>query len=383
MPAATRAVAGTRRRNRAARRPNAGSVDPVSEAKQRERETTGAAVDWRLAAATGAAIVRGGPTVPRAEADTAVRDLRELTIDAEAHVRELTGLGAGRPLLPGTVVDRPGWVRSAASGLDALTSDAFAESGDGRNGRLGQVLAGGAGVQTGLVLAFLAPRVLGQYDPFGGPEGQGRLLLVAPNVVTAEHAMKVAPRDFRMWVCLHECTHRLQFTAVDWLRDYFAGEVGKLVGGLAEGENFGAVLRRLPDVLRDRGTDSLGLADLVQSPAQREVFDRLLALSTLLEGHADHVMDAVGPAVVPSVATIRSRFTQRRKGGGVLDRLLRGLLGVDAKVRQYAQGARFTEHVVDRVGMAGFNRVWTSPETLPSRAEIAEPADWVRRVHSR
>ncbi|WP_092529711.1 zinc-dependent metalloprotease [Amycolatopsis arida] len=337
-------------------------------------------VDWSLAATTGALLVRGGPVVPKDEAERTVVELRDLTVEAEGHVRALTGLGAGLPLRPAEVVDRPGWIRAAAAGLDELTGRALPRA----SGPLAPLLAGGAGVQTGLVLAFLGARVLGQYDPFGGPDRNGQLVLVAPNVVTAQRAMKVDGRDFRMWVCLHECTHRLQFTAVDWLRDYFAGEVARLVGGLAEDDGLGNLLGRLPDALREvrrSGRDTLGLAELLRSPEQRAVFDRLIALSTLLEGHADYVMDAVGPAVVPSVATIRSRFTARRRGGGLLDRLLRGLLGVDAKVRQYAQGAAFTRHVVDTVGMAGFNAVWTSPNTLPSRAEITDPQAWVRRVH--
>jgi coenzyme F420 biosynthesis associated uncharacterized protein len=236
-----------------------------------------------------------------------------------------------------------------------------------------------------VVLAFLGARVLGQYDPFGGRDRKGTLLLVAPNVVTAQQAMEVPGTDFRMWVCLHECTHRLQFTAVEWLREYFADEVGRLVGGFAETERLGELVARLPEALREarrvKRDGSLGLLELVQSPQQREIFDRLLALSTLLEGHADYVMDAVGPDVVPSVATIRRRFTARRKGGGLLDRLLRSLLGVDAKIRQYALGAAFTRQVVDTVGMAGFNAVWTSPNTLPTRAEIRDPQAWVRRVH--
>jgi coenzyme F420 biosynthesis associated uncharacterized protein len=340
-------------------------------------------VDWSLAASTGAFLVRGGPAVPREEAQLAVTELRELTIDAEAHVRELTGLGAGLSLLPGDVVDRPGWVRSAAAGLDALTTKALRTL---PSNPLGPVFAGSAGVQTGVVLAFLASRVLGQYDPFGGPGRGGRLLLVAPNVVTAQHAMQVPGRDFRMWVCLHECTHRLQFTAVDWLRDYFADEVERLVGGLAGDEaGLSDLLGRVPDAVREarrnKADGVVALSQLLRSPQQREVFDRLLALSTLLEGHADYVMDAVGPSVVPTVETIRARFTARRQGGGLLDRILRSLLGVDAKIRQYAQGAAFTRHVVDRVGMTGFNEVWTSPNTLPSRAEIADPAAWVRRVH--
>jgi coenzyme F420 biosynthesis associated uncharacterized protein len=341
-------------------------------------------VDWSLAASTGAFLVRGGPSVSPEEARLAVRELRELTQPAENHVRGLTGLGNGLPLLPGEVVDRPGWVRSAAAGLDALTGRALKSL---PANPLGPFLAGSAGVQTGVVLAFLASRVLGQYDPFSGSDGSGRLLLVAPNVVTAQQALDVPGRDFRMWVCLHESTHRLQFTAVGWLKDYFSDEVERLVGGLTgnNGETLPDLLGRIPDAVREarrtKADGVLALGQLLRSPEQRAVFDRLLALSTLLEGHADYVMDAVGPGVVPAVETIRARFTVRRRGGGILDRFLRSLLGVDAKIRQYAQGAAFTRQVVDRVGMTGFNAVWTSPNTLPTRAEIADPAAWVRRVH--
>ncbi|WP_326838097.1 zinc-dependent metalloprotease [Amycolatopsis rhabdoformis] len=336
-------------------------------------------VDWDLAASTGARLVRGGPQVPKEEAARAVSDLRDLTAEAEGHVRELTGLGRDLPLLPGTVVDRPGWVRSAASGLEALTGRALPEA---QGGPLGPILASGAGVQTGLVLSFLASRVLGQYDPFGGPDREGQLLLVAPNVVAAERAMKVHAPDFRLWVCLHECTHRLQFTAVRWLRDYFADEVERLVTGIAghSADGLADLVGRLPEALKQRGKGA-GIAELLQSPGERAIFDRLLALSTLLEGHADYVMDAVGPRVVPSVEVIRSRFSARRQGGGVFDRVLRALLGLDAKIRQYEEGAKFTRHVVDAVGMEGFNAVWRSPNTLPTRAEIADPAAWVRRLH--
>jgi coenzyme F420 biosynthesis associated uncharacterized protein len=352
-------------------------VSTVSESETRP------VIDWSLAASTGAFLVRGGPVVSRDEARLAVSELRDLTRDAEAHVRSLTGLGAGLPLLAGEVVDRPGWVRSAAAGLDTLTGRALKSL---PANPFGPLLAGTAGVQTGVVLAFLASRVLGQYDPFGG-DGTGRLLLVAPNVVTAQQALDVPGRDFRMWVCLHESTHRLQFTAVSWLKDYFADEVERLVGGLAgaDADGVSELLGRIPDALREvrrnKADGVVAVGQLLRSPQQRAVFDRLLALSTLLEGHADYVMDAVGPAVVPTVGIIRERFTERRKGGGLLDRILRTVLGVDAKIRQYAQGAAFTRHVVDRVGMDRFNAVWTSPNTLPSRAEIADPDAWIRRVH--
>lgn len=308
-----------------------------------EETQTRPLIDWSVAASTGAFLVRSGPAVPREEADLAVTELRELTVDAEGHVRELTGLGAGLPLLAGSV-----------------------------------------GVQTGVVLSFLASRVLGQYDPFAGPEGDGKLLLVAPNVVAAQQAMNVPGKDFRMWVCLHECTHRLQFTAVGWLRGYFADEVERLIGGLAgtDIDGLANLVSSLPDRLKEVRKDrSFGLAELFQSPQQREVFDRLIALSTLLEGHADYVMDAVCPEVVPTVETIGVRFTARRKGGGLFDKLLRSLLGVEAKIRQYAEGAAFTRQVIDTVWMDNFNTVWRSPNTLPTRTEIAEPDKWIRRLH--
>ncbi|MGW5645889.1 zinc-dependent metalloprotease [Saccharopolyspora sp. NPDC003752] len=353
------------------------------------------ALDWNVAVATAVRLMKPGPEVPRSEAEQAVRSLRRFSVEAESHVREQTGLGLDLPIAEGDVVDRPAWVRGAADGLAELT-DAALSTADSQllrgNDLLGGISARSAGVQAGVVLAYLGGKVLGQFDPYGesGVAGQrGRLLLVAPNIVAAQKSLGVPGDDFRMWVCLHESTHRLQFNAVPWLREHFAESLGTLLAEM-EGTT-GELLGRLPAVLRevrsarsssgDSSPGMLGVIELLQTPSQRAALDRIIAISTLLEGHADHVMDAVGPRVVPSVATIRQRFTERRKGGGLLDRVLRSLLGVDAKIRQYAQGAAFTRHVVDAIGMADFNAIWTSPDTLPTRAEIVDPEAWIRRVH--
>lgn len=343
---------------------------------------TNTIVDWSVAAATAARFVGSGPSVPREVADDAVAKLNRFAREAEEHVRALTGLANGLPIPDAAVMDRRTWVARAAGGLDALTSRAIAQAVGERRDSVGRLFASSAGVQTGLALAFLGSKVLGQYEPFGDAGGtdplSGRLMLVAPNIVAAERAMQVPADEFRMWVCLHECTHRVQFIGVDWLGDYFADEVGRFISGMDE--SAAIALSNLPAVIREARKGPLGIIEALQSPAQRQAFDRLIALSTLLEGHADYVMDAVGPEVVPSVAAIRRKFTERRKGGGLLDRILRSLLGVDAKIQQYEQGGKFTREIVAEAGMAGFNAVWRSPNTLPTRAEIAEPRTWLTRV---
>ena len=339
---------------------------------------TGLPVDWDLARRTAVRLVPGGPAVAAAEAQELVARLRADATVAEGHVRAVTGLGTGLPLLPADVVDRPAWATAAVHGMAELTAGARLPDVP----RVARAITSTtAGLQVGGVLAYLGGRVLGQYDPFGGPGGRGRLLLVAPNVHAAQRALDVPAEDFAMWVCLHEATHRLQFTAVPWLREHFADEVSRFLSISELGR--GGVLERLPEAvraLREAHGDALALVEVLQGPEQRAVLDRLLALTTLLEGHADHVMDAAGPDVVPSVATIRARFTVRRRGGGLIDRVLRALLGVEAKVRQYAVGSAFTRHVIDAVGMDGFNQVWSSPEALPTRAELADPSAWLRRV---
>jgi coenzyme F420 biosynthesis associated uncharacterized protein len=185
-------------------------------------------------------------------------------------------------------------------------------------------------------------------------------------------------------VCLHEETHRVQFTAVPWLRDHLRSEIGLFLDQAElDASAYVAMFREAVQRLGRsvRGEAELSLVDLMQSPEQRAVLDRLTAVMSLLEGHADFVMDGVGPAVIPTVDAIRSKFTSRRQSGNPLDQLLKKLLGLDAKLKQYKDGAAFVRRVVEQVGMEGFNRVWTGPNTLPTKNEIANPDAWVTRLH--
>jgi coenzyme F420 biosynthesis associated uncharacterized protein len=342
-------------------------------------------VDWDLAARTAAVVGRPGPQASTYAAGRVVDELRRASVAAVPHVARVTGLNApeARPAL---VVDRPRWARVNANSFREVLAPVVAEAFERRSRTLPLALAAVGsrvtGAEVGSLLGFLSSRVLGQYEPFA-PDG--RLMLVAPNVLQVEQELGVDPEDFRLWVCLHEETHRVQFLANPWLADHLIGEIRGLVGALMVepsqlAEQLAEAVRGLPDLLRSGGSGT-SLVEAVQTPQQRQQLTRLTAVMSLLEGHADVVMDEVGPQVVPSVEVIRARFSKRRAGRGAVDQLLRRLLGLDAKLRQYADGARFVRQVVGQVGMAGFNRVWTSPDTLPLPQEIADPPAWVRRVH--
>jgi coenzyme F420 biosynthesis associated uncharacterized protein len=343
-------------------------------------------IDWDLALRTAAAVTRPGPVIAQGEAIAAVAALRHAAAVARPHVVRVSGLDgpAGAPPL---VVDRAGWAKANIHGFRAILAPVI----DDVVERRGKPLIGiGSGIgsrltgaELGGLLGFLSGRVLGQYDPFADP---GRLLLVAPNIVHVERELDVDPADFRLWVALHEQTHRIQFAATPWLTEHILGQIRSLIADLLVDpgqmvERIVSVVRHLPDVVRGGESAGGGLLSAVQSPAQREQLARVTAVMSLLEGHADVVMDEVGPAVIPSVAEIRRKFTRRRAGRGAVDQLLRRLLGLEAKMRQYADGARFVRGVSAKVGTAGFNAVWSEPDNLPLPAEIANPGAWVRRVH--
>jgi coenzyme F420 biosynthesis associated uncharacterized protein len=384
-------------------------------------------IDWDVATSTGVRFARQGPQVSLADARAAVAELRGLTTVVQQPVRELTKLTSQGAAGPVAVVDRPGWIKANVSGFRVVLeplADKLAQRGTGFPGAgpvVGAVGSRVTGVQAGLMLAYLSSRVLGQYELFlppgeggsvngngsaagtpaagGVPGGNGtaaaatltvpgasvgRLTLVAPNIVMIERELGVDPHDFRRWVCLHEETHRVQFTSVPWLRGYVQGMMTEFL--LASDLDTTALLERMRSaagavVGAVRGAEGgESLMEAIQTPAQRVLLDKLTAVMTLVEGHGDYVMDAVGPRVVPSVEDIRDKFSHRRGSQGRAEQLVRRLLGIDLKMKQYEQGSKFVTAVVAQAGMDGFNRVWTSPETLPTRTEIENPREWLERV---
>jgi coenzyme F420 biosynthesis associated uncharacterized protein len=342
-------------------------------------------IDWDLAVRVGSRLAGDGPVVSRQEATEVVEELRVGAEKSTPLVRAYTGLTAEDRNAPVLVVDRPGWIQANADGFATIVAPIVArlQEKKGPPSALSEAVGSRVtGAELGLMLGFLGNKVLGQFDPFHTAPGEaGRLLLVAPNIVHVERELDVDEHDFRLWVCLHEETHRVQFTAVPWMTGHLQSLMDELAGSI---ETDPAKLltdgvEQVSDLVSGRADGSL--LDLFSSPEQKAVIDKVTGVMSLLEGHADVVMDGVGPEVIPTVRDIRRKFTKRRKGVGGLDKLLRRLLGLDQKMAQYRDGALFVRGCVDRVGMDGFNAVFAEADNLPTKAEIHDPAAWVTRVH--
>ena len=357
-----------------------------------------ALINWDLAASAAARLTPAGPSLGSREIGAAVENLRLMADISVPHVHDITGLEAARDLRDSSVlvVDRASWAKANTQSFAVMLQPAIEKMLENRRGTVspGAASVGGAitGSQLGAILAFLSSKVLGQYDPFSAlaenstAPAAGRLLLVAPNIISVERELNVAPEDFRLWVCLHEQTHRVQFAAAPWLRHHMLEQIEDLSEHLLG--NVDSIMERAAaaaKALKDRtGTGAApgrgAILDLLQDPAEKAAISHLTAVMSLLEGHANVVMDAVDASIVPSVKTIRQRFNARGTERGAIEKFIRNLLGLDAKMRQYSDGSKFVREVVDAAGMEGFNKVWASADHLPTEPEIHDSKLWLDRM---
>jgi coenzyme F420 biosynthesis associated uncharacterized protein len=317
------------------------------------------------------------------------RDFAEVTEQAESLVVAATGL---RPLSGSArarVVDRPAWVRNNLGSFRRLL-DPVLEQLERNNlpGPLQGAARGVAGAQLGSVLGWMSTRVLGQYDLLlaeGAEAGDSGdfVSYVGPNIVALEKRHGFTPRQFRLWIALHEVTHRCQFTAVSWLRPHFLSLVDQVLAGMnPDPRRFAETLRRAALAAR-QGRNPLqeaGLLGLVAPPEQLEVISKIQAMMSLLEGHGDVTMDRAGEAAVPDAKWFSRVMRERRGRASRPARLLQQLLGIEAKLRQYEQGERFVNAVEATGGDALLSRVWEGPDQLPNMDEIRSPETWVARV---
>jgi len=316
-------------------------------------------------------------------------DFDELTAEAEQLVTEATGLSSAAGPARARVVDRAGWVTANVASFQRLLRpvvDRFASRIVGPVAPVGRALTG---AQVGVLLGFMSTRVLGQYDLLvledEHPEAQDLVYYVGPNILALEKKYSFPPREFRLWLALHEVTHRAQFTGVPWLRPHYLGLVEQVLD-VADMD-----AQRLLDALRraagevSRGRNPLaegGLPTLLATPGQREVLSRLNGLMSLLEGHGDTTMDRAGAARIPSADRFARVLRQRRQQSNPVLKLVLQAVGFEAKLAQYEAGERFIEAVEADGGPALLDRVWERPEHLPTLDEVAEPGHWVTRMRA-
>jgi coenzyme F420 biosynthesis associated uncharacterized protein len=349
-------------------------------------------VSWDTAARVASRVGRPRETFTDYERCSLETDFQELTALAEELVEAETGLrSAAGPARP-RVADREQWVGANVASFQRLLRPVIDKLGAKvrTSGRWSpvpvQLSRHATGAELGLLLGWMSTRVLGQYDQLlieeEKPEEQDIVYYVGPNILAMERRHGFPPREFRLWLALHEVTHRVQFTGVPWMRGHFLALVDRAVSGIdPDPKQLIQALRRSVDAIRAgrNPLDDGGLITLVASPDQFEAIQEIGGMMSLLEGHGDVTMDRAGADRIPSAGRFGEVLRQRRRQRGV-GKAVSVLVGLDAKMRQYEQGERFIAAVEEEGGSALFARVWEGPEWLPSWSEIRHPERWVARA---
>jgi coenzyme F420 biosynthesis associated uncharacterized protein len=320
----------------------------------------------------------GSPTV----------DLVTVARQSEQLLSNYTGLATREPMPMPEAVDRSTWIEANIASMSKLIDPATARVGSNLGPASGIVRAGLGTVlaaEIGGTLGYLSQRVLGQYDfSLLDPDVSPRLLFVAPNLTATVNQLDLRSEDLWRWVALHEVTHVLQFGGVPWLRGRLAQLLEELLATFDIGIDFGRLrqlpqaqdLRKLAQIARNEG-----LFAAAATPRQRELFNQIQSLMALVEGYAEHTMDAVGLELLPNLPQLRSALTKRRQSQSALVRILNRLLGLDIKMRQYEMGKRFCDIVVSEQTISTLNRVWDSPQNVPSLPELENPYTWIERIN--
>lgn len=346
------------------------------------------AVDWGLAERVAVRLAGDDPFASSYHAQSLATDFEELTERAQTMVEAYTGWTSNAGSARAKVADRSDWVRANIASFQRmmrpLTGRMEEKLG---SGPLAPVAGRIAGAEVGAILGWMSSRVLGQYDMLvledEQPDDQDIVYYVGPNILALEKRFGFPPREFRLWVALHEVTHRTQFTGVPWLRPYFLEQVGGMLGDVEPDPTlFFRALGRIAEGLRT-GSSPLadgGVAALFASDEQRVRMDRMGGLMSLLEGHGDVTMDRAGGDLIPSAERFGRVLRHRRTSMSGAAKLLQRLIGLEAKLAQYEQGERFIEAVEDAGGKPYLDQAFQSAEQIPTLAEIKDPKAWMRRV---
>jgi coenzyme F420 biosynthesis associated uncharacterized protein len=344
--------------------------------------------DWAFAERMALRTTGREPFAESYLADSLHTDFAELTEEAEQLVEETTGLRSSAGPARARVTDRTGWVQANINSFQRLLAPLTEKIGDRLpSGPAGAVTRRIAGAEVGLLLGWMSARVLGQYDMLvveaEHTDDQDIVYYVGPNVLALEKRFAFPPREFRLWLALHEVTHRAQFTGVPWLREHYLGLIRQTVDSVdPDPKRFLDALVRVVEDLRSgrKPLEDGGIATLLASPEQRIVLDQIGGLMSLLEGHGDVTMDRAGADRIPSAERFANVLRERRANAKPIAKLFQRLIGLEAKLNQYAHGERFIAEVERVAGTEAIDHIWGSVDRLPTLAEIREPESWLDRV---
>jgi coenzyme F420 biosynthesis associated uncharacterized protein len=366
-------------------------------------------IDWGTAQRVGE-LVAGSPPFGGVRSSS----VEPLTREFAGKVGAYSGLSSSAELPALELVDRPGWIAANLKSMRPLLAPITEPLAGGKgvfSGPLRSVSGLLMGVQVGALTGVLSQRVLGQYDlALLDASVSPRLLLLAPNLAQAARVLGVDRDELVLWVSIHEITHAVQFAGAPWLREYLGGMLKELIEGLqvtlsgdsvdhesasdagAAGDGAANGNRRgwMPDM--PKLPDVAELRDMVERARRGELLrltlgedrwalvERMQAAMSLIEGHAEHVMDEMGADVLPSLPRLRAAMSHRRENRGLPWRVLERLLGLELKMRQYEIGRRFCDAIVDAGGPEALALAWTGPDSLPTPAELEQPSLWIARV---
>jgi len=360
-------------------------------------------VDWALAEQVAIRVADRAPFSGARHLDGLTAEFDEHTARAEDLVAATTGLRSLSGNARARVVGRDDWIRANVASMQRLLRPLFDRladgDGDGDGDGPSSLTARMGGMELGLVLGWMSTRVLGQYDLLvvedEAAEDQDIVYYVGPNLVALERRYAFPRHDFRLWLALHEVTHRAQFTGVPWMRSHYLGLVESLLDG-AEPESFDLVasLKGLAEKRAEKragrsgngqagdAAGGSGVLGAISSPEQQEALDRIAGLMSLLEGHGDVTMGRAGEGIVQGADRMAGVMADRRRNASGVTRLFQRLVGLEAKLAQYAQGEAFIGAVEAHGGTALLDRVWEDPSHLPDLGEIREPARWIGRLEA-
>lgn len=313
-----------------------------------------------------------------------------LVEQSEPLIAEYLGVSLPEPIKHVYVVDRREWLEANFTSFETIFAPIeklYLEM-NARQGSfgstLGQINSKVIGAQMGVLLGFLARRVLGQYDlSLLSPDikSRGSLYFVEPNIARVQQNMGLSDEDYRLWIALHETTHVFQFEAYPWVRPYFNELLGQFLGQVnSHMETLGVSVPQMINRLLGNRSNGQHWVERVLSNDQQKVFDQIQALMSIVEGYSNHMMNSIGEKLLPSFQEIERRMNDRQQNRPLLEELFNRITGMDLKMAQYKQGEEFVLDVVATHGLEFMNQVWEKPENLPTMEEIRNPRMWVERM---